>query len=69
VATTPQHLTPENCYICGWPPHADTDPAGHTFCSNAAAAEHFTKEPPVTHMYPGGQTSPEAAYVAQHRPY
>lgn len=69
MATTPEHLAPENCYICGWPPHADTAPDGHNFWSNAAATEHFAQEPQITPVYPGGHTSPEAAYVAQHRPY
>lgn len=69
MATTPAHLAPENCYICGGAPHDDTANAGHTFWSNTDAAKHFARDRQTTHVYPGGETSPEAAYVAQHRPY
>lgn len=69
MATTPAHLAPENCYVCGGEPHEDTATAGHAFWSNADATKHFTQQRPLTHHYPGGETSPAAAYVAQHRPY
>lgn len=49
MATTPAHLAPENCYICGCEPHEDTATAGHTFWSNADATKHFTQQRPITH--------------------
>lgn len=54
-----KHLAPENCYVCGGEPHADTD---HRFWSNQDAAAEFTREPEPDY-------SPEAEYVNQHRPY
>jgi len=64
---TSAHLAPQNCFVCGAAPHADTD---HTFWSNAAAlAEAREQDRRSTHRYPAGETSPAAAYVAEHRPY
>lgn len=40
---TPRHLLPENCYMCGHAPHAQT-PTGHAFWSNADAAAYFKAE-------------------------
>ncbi|MDD4865727.1 MAG: hypothetical protein PHQ28_00920 [Mycobacterium sp.] len=63
----PAHLAPQNCFICGAVAHTDTT---HTFWSNAAALararEHDRRS---VHRYPAGETSPAAAYVAEHRPY
>ncbi len=64
---TPAHLAPQNCFICGGAAHADTD---HNFWSNAAAlAKAREHDRRTEHRYPGGETTPEAAYVAEHRPY
>lgn len=64
---TPAHLAPHHCFVCGAAAHADTD---HTFWSNAAAqAEALEQDRRTVHRYPGGETSPAAAYVAEHRPY
>lgn len=41
--STPRHLLPENCYICGEPEHAPTDM--HGFWSNADAWREFAAEP------------------------
>lgn len=63
---TPAHLAPQNCFICGGA-HADTD---HKFWSNdTALTEAREHDRRTVHRYPGGETSPEAAYVAEHRPY
>lgn len=59
VSDTPRHLRPGNCYVCGSEPHADRD---HKFWSNADAARDFRSESRVDY-------SPEAAYVAEYRPY
>ena len=65
--TTPAHLAPRNCFICGGAAHADTD---HTFWSNDAALTEAREHDRLTvHRYPGGETSQAAAYVAEHRPY
>lgn len=64
---TSAHPAPQNCFICGGAAHADTD---HTFWSNdAALAEARERDRLTVHRYAGGETSPEAAYVAEHRPY
>lgn len=64
---TAPHLASDNCFICGGEEHADTD---HTFWSNAAAlAEARENDQRRSIRYPGGHTSPSAAYVAEHRPY
>lgn len=63
---TPAHLAPQNCFVCGGAAHADTD---HTFLSNAAALTEAREHDRLTvHRYSGGETSPEAVYVAEHRP-
>jgi len=59
----PRHLLPENCYICGGSSeeHASTV---HKFWSNDEAERYFyllDHQNRSTH-------SPEAAYVAEHRP-
>ncbi|MGJ6127472.1 hypothetical protein QN239_33365 [Mycolicibacterium sp. Y3] len=65
--TTPAHLAPQNCFVCGRVAHADTD---HTFWPNAAAVSEAREQDRRTvHHYPDGETSPAAAYVAEHRPY
>lgn len=64
---TAPHLAPDHCFICGGEEHADTD---HKFWSNAAAlAEARENDRRRSVRYPGGQTTPAAAYVAEHRPY
>lgn len=46
MSTTPAHLAPDACYVCGGQPHADTTPTGgHRFWSNAAAAAEFKAAP------------------------
>lgn len=66
--STPQHLAPERCFLCGGEEHEPTDE--HKFWSNAAAmAEARSRDTATTHVFPSGATSPEAEYVAQHRPY
>lgn len=62
---TPAHLKPEACYVCGHGEHPDgTANGGHRFWSNTAAeaANADLFDQPTVH-------SPEAAYVAEHRPY
>lgn len=62
--TTPAHLTPNACFVCGEQSHADTTKSGgHKFWANHEANAHFCE--------PDGQGaySPEATYVATHRPY
>lgn len=67
IMAAPAHLAPQNCFVCGAAPHADTD---HTFWSNAAALAEAREQDRLTaHRHPGGETSPAAAYVAEHRPY
>lgn len=67
TVATPAHLAPQNCFVCGATTHADTD---RTFLSNTTAhAEAREHDRQTVHRYPGGETSPAAAYVAQHRPY
>ncbi|MEN4397472.1 hypothetical protein [Mycolicibacterium conceptionense] len=63
---TPAHLAPQNCFVRGGAAHADTD---HTFLFNAAALTEAREDNQRTvHRYPDGETSPEAVYVAEHRP-
>jgi hypothetical protein len=71
MATTPPHLAGHRCYVCGGEPHADTTASGgHQFWSNAAAVSEFReRDLHSSAVYPGGVTMPEAAYVAEHRPY
>lgn len=68
---TPAHLRPENCFVCGGAEHEDTtDTGGHRFWSNAAAeAEAREADRRTTARYSNGETTPEGAYVAEHRPY
>lgn len=64
--TTSTHLAPDHCYVCGHEAHSDTTPTGgHRFWPNAAAAVEFVTEGRKQRT----TYSPEAAYVAQHRPY
>lgn len=62
MATTaqPAHQHPDACYVCGHKSHPETT---HRFWSNADAAVEFAA------LDAGRHWSPEAAYVAQHRPY
>lgn len=62
----PAHLEPDSCHICGGKKHPPAGESGHTFWSNAEAEKHFAEED--RRMSPVNY-SPEAAYVAQHRPY
>jgi hypothetical protein len=62
MANTPNHLAPENCYVCGYPKGQHTDADRHSFWSNADAATDFANEPQVT-------ADTEARYVGEHRPY
>ena len=62
------HRAPGRCFICGGKPH-DAG-AGHAFWSNAEAqtqAQEVDRRSRVT--YPSGQATPEADYIARHRPY
>lgn len=60
----------DRCFICGGPPHDKVDGEGHEFWSNAdAQTQAQTADRRTRVTYPGGQATPEAAYVAQHRPY
>jgi hypothetical protein len=56
------HLSPENCYICGYSKENHTENAGHKFWSNAEAEKELAKEPQ-------GNTNVEARYIKQYRPY
>lgn len=71
--STPEHLLPDHCYVCGCQNHGDTftrTGEGHNFCSNADAERHFKDEAPHQSVrYSSGATTPEAAYVAEYRPY
>ena len=61
------HLAPDRCFVCGSEEHADND---HAFWSNESAlAEAREADRHVSVRYPGGETTPAAAYVAEHRPY
>lgn len=59
TTAVPAHLLPTACYVCGGQPHPTTPL--HAYWSNAQAAVDLA-EPQTAY-------SPEAAYVAQHRPY
>lgn len=65
------HLAPGHCYVCGGPEHDDTTPmGGHRFWSNKDAEAEFRDQDRLTiPVYSNGTTTPEANYVAQHRPY
>lgn len=66
--TTPTHLLPTSCYVCGSAePHPPTPL--HAFTTNAQADAEFAAQGPVTVTYPNGTHSPEANYVATYRPY
>lgn len=71
MAPPAAHLAPHLCYICGGGPHADTTASGgHRFWSNAEARAEFRRPDRQKSVgYPAGETTPEAAYVAEHRPY
>ena len=71
-ARTPgSHLAEDRCFVCGDTEHSDqTAQGGHRFWSNAdAAAEARDADRRTRVRYSTGETTPEAAYVAQHRPY
>jgi hypothetical protein len=59
---------PDACYVCNHGPHAT---GAHEYVSNAAAEAHFAAEDAKMQapVYSSGARTPEAAYVAQHRPY
>lgn len=59
MTNTPAHLAPEACYVCGGAAH---QPTTHNYTSNADAEAWFAYQPPTDY-------SPEAAYVAEYRPY
>lgn len=60
------HLAPDRCYVCGGVRHSDGTGSGdHKFWPNADAAAHFAREDRKQRA----TFSPEAAYVAEHRPY
>lgn len=69
--TTPPHLRTDHCFVCGQSKHVDgTSRGGHRFWSNAdAQSEARATDRRTTVSYSSGATTPEAAYVAQHRPY
>lgn len=62
MATTPKHLAPENCYVCGYSEEQHTGNTQHTFWSNADAAKYFAKQPQAN-------SNAEARYVEEYRPY
>lgn len=54
--TTPAHLHPDNCYVCGHGPHEDTThKGGHKFWTNHEAAMEFHRNAFPEPEYP--QTS------------
>lgn len=59
MTTTPAHLAPTACYVCGGQEH---QPTGHDYVSNTAAEAWFNRQPQADY-------SPEATYVAEYRPY
>lgn len=66
---TPAHLKPDACYVCGHGQHGQS-PGQHPYWSNAdAAAEFAAEDAKRTVRYANGAATPEAAYVAEHRPY
>lgn len=71
MTTTPAHLLPESCHVCGHAPHADTWPAkayGHRYWSNAAARAEFAAEAAGrTFAYSTGETTVEGQFVATTR--
>ena len=65
--STPAHLRPEACYVCGGGEHTDGE---HTYWSNEAAARELTPDDRVQAVGSDGETyDPAAAYVAEHRSY
>lgn len=63
--STPRHLRPEACFVCGGEEHATI---GHAYWSNAEAdAEVAVHDASATYAYPSGATSTEDEYVQQHR--
>lgn len=72
MTNTPMHLLPTSCYICGAREGESHEKAGHNYWSNedasAAARQHDLRTVSGV-MYASGVTTPEAAYVAEHRPY
>lgn len=63
----PEHLRPDSCYICGGAKHPETD---HAFWSNTDAEKEFREAYPRRGRYSYNEAdTPEAAYVAEHRPY
>lgn len=68
AVSTPVHLRPSSCYVCGSAEaHADTTATGgHRYWPNSEAEAELAAE--ARRHTPRGY-SREAAYVAQHRPY
>lgn len=70
---TTSHQAPDACFVCGGTDHGATfteTGKGHNFWSNAdAKAEFAAADAQTTVRYSDGTTTPEANYVAQHRPY
>lgn len=60
METTPNHLAPENCHICGTAKDQHTSIV-HNFWSNADADAEFAK--------PQANPNTEARYVDEYRPY
>lgn len=62
--------TQDSCFVCGGGQHPDaTADGGPRFLSIAEAqrdADELDRRTSVT--YADGQTTPEAAYIAEHRP-
>lgn len=63
TTTTPAHLLPSACYVCGHAEHEDT--TLHRYWSNAAALAEAREHDAKVRL----ARTPEAAYVAEHRPY
>lgn len=63
------HVEDEPCYVCDHGPHKgydpESNPRGHNYWPKSAAAAEFAAEDAKNQS----SYSPEAAYVAQHRPY
>jgi hypothetical protein len=63
--STPTHLRPESCHVCGHGPHRDgTADGGHAYWSIAEADREIRRVTALESRY-----NREAAFVAQHRPY
>lgn len=59
---TPAHLQPEACHVCGYTEESHGEAATHDFWSNADAEKFLNN-------LADANTSPEARYVEEYRPY